>query len=142
MLEYLTLFSLALLSATLLPGGSEAYLLYLQHEQFPLILIWSVATIGNTLGSIINYGLGRYLLHFQEKRWFPVTTYQLEKSEKWFQRYGKWSLLLAWAPIIGDGLTLIAGVLKINIWTFTVLVAIGKGLRYAFVLGIMGFFLG
>lgn len=136
--DYLTLFALALLSATLLPGGSEVYLLSLtQNPEYTLFTLWLVATLGNTLGSVINYLLGRYLLHWQDKKWFPVSQKQLDKSQHWFNRYGYWSLLLAWAPIIGDALTLLAGVMRLNFWLFLLLVSIGKGLRYLILLGLL-----
>jgi len=134
--DFLTLFLLALLSATLLPGGSEAYLLLLQQQYDALFWLWLIATLGNTLGSAINYWLGHSLLHFKERRWFPVSPTQLIKSERWFKKYGVWSLLLAWLPLIGDGLTLIAGVLKVNFALFFTLVLIGKGARYGALLGV------
>lgn len=144
-LELLTLFLLALASATLLPGGSEIYLTQLvlktlNSEDFTIFLlsiIWLVATLGNTLGSAVNYALGRYFLHFRERKWFPVSESQLVKSQNWFQKYGLWSLLMSWAPIIGDALTLLAGVMKIPFWTFFILVLIGKGLRYGFVIALV-----
>ena len=144
-IELLTLFVLALASATLLPGGSEIYLgqLVLQtldskaSPVFFLFVIWLFATFGNTLGSAINYALGRYFLHFQKSKWFPVSEKQLYRSQEWFQKYGRWSLLLSWAPIIGDALTLLAGVMKINFWTFFSLVFIGKGIRYVFVIAVV-----
>ena len=137
MFDYLTLFTLALLSATLLPGGSEVYLLSLsQNPEYSLWLLWLIATLGNTLGSAINYLLGRYLLHWQDRKWFPVSRSQLDKGQKWFGRYGYWSLLLAWAPVFGDALTLIAGIMRLNFTLFFTLVLIGKGVRYLLVLGL------
>ena len=95
----------------------------------PLALVL-VATLGNTLGAVVNWILGRYLLHFQDRRWFYFSTQQIEKAQRWFQRYGFWSLLFAWLPIGGDALTLIAGIMKVRLWLFLVLVGTGKGLRY------------
>ena len=131
---YFTLFSLSFLAATLLPAASELFLTGLLVSGYDPLLLWIVATLGNTLGSIVNYSLGRYLLHFQDRRWFPFKAASMAKSERWFQRYGVWSLLFAWAPIVGDLLTFIAGALRINFTLFVVLVFIGKGLRYAVVL--------
>ena len=131
---YFTLFSLSFFAATLLPAASELFLTGLLVSGYDPLLLWIVATLGNTLGSIVNYSLGRYLLHFQDRRWFPFKAASMAKSERWFQRYGVWSLLFAWAPIVGDLLTFIAGALRINFTLFVVLVFIGKGLRYAVVL--------
>ncbi|WP_243830892.1 YqaA family protein [Thiosulfatimonas sediminis] len=136
--DYAVLFGLALLSATLLPGGSEIYLLNLsQTPSYSLFVLWLIATLGNTLGSVINYLLGRYLLHWQNSRWFPIKATSLTRSQQWFQRYGSASMLLAWTPIIGDALTLLAGVMKMHFGLFVVLVLIGKGFRYAIILGLV-----
>lgn len=136
---YLGLFISAFLSATLLPGTSEIAIVALMQQHYDTGYLLVVATIGNTLGSIVNYVMGRYLLHFQEKSWFPFKKDSLEKSQKWFQQYGFWSMLLAWLPIIGDGLTFIAGTMKMNLIWFLVLVVIGKGFRYAVILGLFHF---
>jgi membrane protein YqaA with SNARE-associated domain len=88
------------------------------------------ATLGNTLGAVVNWLLGRYLLHFQNRRWFYFSRAQIDKAQRWFQRYGYWSLLLAWAPIGGDALTLIAGIMKVRLGLFLLLVGSGKALRY------------
>lgn len=108
----------------------------LHGQGYDPLSLWIWATTGNTLGSAVNWLLGRYLIHFQDRRWFPVKPKSMDRAQKWFQRYGVWSLLLAWAPIIGDGLTLIAGVLRVRFSIFILLTAIGKGLRYALLLGI------
>lgn len=134
MSEYLALFLLSLLAATLLPGGSELLLAGLANEGLPPLTLWFWATLGNTLGALVNYALGRYCLHYQHKRWFPIKPNQLERSQAWFQRYGLFSLLFAWLPILGDPLTFIAGIMRVNWLWFVMLVAVGKGVRYALIL--------
>lgn len=136
-MEYLGLFLSALLSATLLPGSSEILLLGLSQQDLNQGLLWLWATLGNTLGSVVNWVLGRYFLHFQQRRWFPVSGQALHRAQHWFQRYGLWSLLLSWAPIIGDPLTLLAGVMKVKLSVFLLLVLFSKGLRYALLLGLV-----
>ena len=131
---YAALFLSALLSATLLPGSSELLIATLAAKGHSLLLLWLWATLGNTLGSALNALLGRYLLHFRDRRWFPFREDDLERGHRWFERYGKWSLLLAWMPVVGDALTLVAGVLRVGWAEFLLLVGVGKGLRYAFVL--------
>ena len=132
----------AVLSATLLPGTSEVLLLGLLAQGYDPWTLWCWATAGNTLGSVINWLLGRYLIHFQDRKWFPIKQRSILRAQHWFQRYGVWSLLMAWAPVIGDGLTLIAGLLRVRFGQFLVLTAIGKGARYAVMLGIFESVLG
>ncbi len=131
MMSYLLLFLSALLAATLIPAQSEALLvsLMLQGEAVLWVLL-VVATLGNTLGSVINWWLGRYLEHFQDKRWFPVKEASLARAQQWFQRYGWGVLLLSWLPIIGDPLTVVAGVMRMPLLPFVVVVAVAKGGRY------------
>lgn len=132
--NYLLLFGSSFLAATILPFYSEIVLvLGLQQGADPVMLLLT-ATLGNTLGAVVNWGIGKQLLRFQSKRWFYFSEGQIEKAQRWFQRRGVWSLLFAWLPIGGDALTLIAGVMNVRLPTFLVLVAIGKGLRYGFVL--------
>ena len=135
---YLGLCLSAFLSATLLPGTSEILLAGLQAQGHDPVTLWAWATAGNTLGSLVNWLLGLYLLHFSDRSWFPFRAERLQRAQAWFQRYGVWSLLLAWAPVIGDGLTFVAGVMKVHWLPFVLLVMIGKGLRYAIILGVMG----
>lgn len=134
---YLSLFVAALLSATLLPGSSEVILVALQQNGYAALGLWAVATLGNTLGSCVNYALGRYALHWQDRRWFPVSPSQLEKGQRWFANYGKWSLLLAWLPVVGDPITLFAGIMRLRFTVFLILTAIGKAARYAILLGLL-----
>ncbi|MGY9107434.1 MAG: YqaA family protein [Alphaproteobacteria bacterium] len=132
---YLGLFISAFLAATLLPFSSEVVLAALYAvDEFDPWLLWVLATAGNTLGGILNWVLGRYCLKWQDRRWFPFKEDQLTKAQHWFERYGKWSLLLAWLPLIGDPITFAAGILRIRLGIFIVLVGFGKGVRYAVVL--------
>jgi membrane protein YqaA with SNARE-associated domain len=129
-LSYLLLFGSAFLAATILPFYSEVVLFALLREGGNPAALVGTATLGNTLGAVVNWLLGRYLLHFQDRRWFYFSRAQIDKAQRWFQRYGFWSLLLAWAPVGGDALTLIAGVMKVRLWLFLLLVGTGKALRY------------
>jgi membrane protein YqaA with SNARE-associated domain len=129
-LSYLLLFGSAFLAATILPFYSEVVLFALLRAGGDPVALVFTATLGNTLGAVVNWLLGRYLLHFQDRRWFYFSRAQIEKAQRWFQRYGFWSLLLAWAPVGGDALTLIAGAMKVRLWLFLLLVGTGKALRY------------
>lgn len=129
--SYLGLGVSAFVAATLLPMQSEAALVAL-ITLHPKAVYWLVitASIGNILGSITNWWLGTQLQRWQNKRWFPATPQQLNRAQNWYQRYGRWSLLLSWLPIIGDPLTLIAGVLREPLGRFILLVSIAKTGRY------------
>jgi membrane protein YqaA with SNARE-associated domain len=126
------LFASGLGSATFLPGQSEAVLtaLLLTSKYTPWFLV-AAASAGNVLGSAINWLLGRAVERFRDRKWFPVKPAALERAQGWYQRYGKWSLLLSWAPVIGDPLTLVAGVLREPLPVFLLLVGIAKTARYA-----------
>jgi membrane protein YqaA with SNARE-associated domain len=97
---------------------------------YPHWPLWIAATTGNTLGAVLNWLLGKYLLHFQNRRWFPFKPAKLIKAQAVFNRWGMISLLFAWLPIVGDPLTFLAGTLRCRFIPFLLLVAIGKGLRY------------
>jgi membrane protein YqaA with SNARE-associated domain len=131
MLSYLSLFWVAFLAASLLPFYSEVLLAALVLEGLNPFALWAWATAGNTLGALLNYVLARYFLHFQGRRWFPVKTEQLEKAQAWFNRYGVWVLLLAWAPVGGDALTFVGGLMRVRLGLFLLLVGAGKAARYA-----------
>jgi len=128
---YAALFASAFLSATLLPGSSEAALVALLATGHgnPVALV-AVATLGNVLGSTVNWLLGRLFTHFRDRHWFPVSPKSYERAAYWYRRYGLWSLLFAWLPVIGDPLTLFAGALRVDIRVFLPLVTAGKLARY------------
>lgn len=128
---YLGLFATALVAATLVPVSSEAVLGALTAaEGYEIWLLVAVATAGNTLGAVINWLLGRYCLHWRDRRWFPIKAAALDRATNRFNRYGIWSLLFAWLPIVGDPLTFAAGMLGVRFRAFLVLVAVGKAARY------------
>jgi membrane protein YqaA with SNARE-associated domain len=134
---YAGLFLIALGAATILPLQSELVLSGLiSSGQHSLLLLLVVASVGNILGSCINWWLGRYIEHFRERRWFPVKPDALGKATAWYHRYGRWSLLMSWMPIIGDPLTFVAGVLREPWWSFLILVSIAKVVRYLVIAGI------
>lgn len=132
--SYLGLFAVAFLAATILPAYSEVLFAGMLTAGYDPFGLWAWATAGNTLGAAVNWAMGRYLLHFQDRRWFPFKPGTLGPAQRWFQRYGVWSLLLAWAPVGGDALTFIAGFMRVRFDLFLLLTAIGKGTRYAIVL--------
>ena len=125
------LFALAFTAATILPAQSEAALvgLLLAGAASPALLI-AAASLGNILGSVVNWMLGRGLEGFSGRRWFPASPAMLQRAARWYGRYGRWSLLLSWAPIRGDALTVVAGVLREPLGSFVALVTIAKTLRY------------
>ena len=129
---HLTLLGVAFLAATIVPGSSEVVLVAMVAERpADLATLFTAATVGNTTGSAVNWALGRWFQRFAGRRWFPASDKQLDRAGAWFKRYGAWSLLLAWLPIVGDALTVIAGIFRLNIYAFLVLVAVGKAGRYA-----------
>ena len=128
---YLTTFASAFLAATFLPLASELTMAAGLAAGGSVHWLVACATLGNTLGAVVNWGLGRFIEHFRGRKWFPVDAKRLEQGQAWFRRYGVWSLLFAWLPVVGDALTVIAGAMRIHIAPFLVLVAAGKGARYA-----------
>ncbi|AOE79388.1 hypothetical protein A7318_12515 [Pseudomonas lurida] len=128
---YLGLFFAAFGAATLLPLQSEAVLVgLLLSGNYNLWLLLGIATLGNVLGSVVNWWLGRWVEHFKQRSWFPVNDKQLEKARNHYERWGHWTLLLSWVPIIGDPLTLVAGVMREPLWRFLLLVTLAKSVRY------------
>ncbi|HYE53257.1 MAG TPA: YqaA family protein [Chitinophagaceae bacterium] len=128
---YIGLFLAALLAATIIPAQSEALLVGLlisgQYNPWTLVV---VASVGNVLGSVINWLLGYGIQQFRSKKWFPVKPSTLDRTVEWYRRYGRWSLLLSWVPIIGDPLTVAAGVMREKLGIFILLVTVAKAGRY------------
>lgn len=125
------LFAIAFVAATILPAQSEAALvaLLIAGTHSPVLLV-AVASLGNVLGAVINWALGRGVERFRDRKWFPVSPASLDRATKWYRKWGRWSLLLSWAPIGGDALTVAAGVLREPFWSFVLLVTIAKTARY------------
>lgn len=126
---YLILFISALVSATLFPLGSEALLIYDIKQGYNLYLLLFFASLGNILGSVINYYLGFKGEEYLESKKY-LKKQKIEKYKSFFDKYGGFTLLLSWVPIIGDPITFIAGILKYDIKKFLLLVTISKTLRY------------
>jgi len=136
---YLSLFAISFLAATILPFSSELLLAALiATSDYDNLLLLTVASFGNILGSLVNWALGSYSRNLTTKKWFPFKETQIERSSKWFRKFGKWSLLFAWVPVVGDPLTLVAGILRVKFIDFIILVAIGKVSRYIFVFYLIG----
>ena len=135
MSAYFLLFASGFIAATLFPASSEALILTLQAKGYAPWGLFIAATGGNTLGACVNWYLGTRVAQLQHKRWFPVSPGALEKARLQFQRCGSLSLLFSWLPVLGDPLTLVAGVLKVRFKVFLLLVLVGKAARYAILIG-------
>lgn len=135
------LFISAFTSATLLPGSSEAVLVAIMATgDVSTALAIGVATLGNTLGSCVNWAMGRYASQFRQRRWFPVSPEKFEQYSRWYNKWGLWSLLASWVPIIGDPLTVLAGVARTPFYIFLPIVLVAKLVRYLIVAGMFGAF--
>lgn len=128
------LFLTALIAGSIFPLQSEAALaaLLLTSGTPPAVLV-GVATVGNVAGSVVNWFLGSGIERFKDRRWFPASATALERAKAWYGRYGRWTLLLSWVPVVGDPLTVVAGVMKEPLPTFIILVALAKLARYVVV---------
>lgn len=144
MLVYASLFLTAFLAATVLPLSSELLFITLlsQEHSAAALIFW--ATLGNTLGACVNWWLGTLLRHnassARARRWtsrLRLTEKELTRAAEWFARYGKWSLLFAWAPIVGDALTVIAGLARVPLWQLALLAGAGKLARYLSLAGLL-----
>lgn len=124
------LFAAAFGAATILPFQSEFVFGALQMRTgIPVWLIVLVASLGNTLGAVLNWWMGLFVEHWRGSRWFPVSDRWLDRAQGWWARWGVWTLLLSWAPF-GDAFTVVAGIMRTNFWLFLALVGLSKTARY------------
>ncbi len=138
LLTHASLFAIAFLAATILPLQSEAVLaglLGLSEESWWTLL--GVATLGNTLGAVVNWAMGRGIESYQGSKWFPVKSEQLEKAKAHYMRWGRWCLFFSWVPVLGDAFTVLAGVLREKLWIFIAIVGVGKLTRYLVVAAVV-----
>jgi membrane protein YqaA with SNARE-associated domain len=118
-------------AATLLPLPSEVVLAaQIKASDSSILGLVAAATAGNVGGSVCNWWLGRFLHRFKHRKWFPFAPRAVDKAAATYRRWGLWTLLLAWLPVIGDPLTLVAGLLRVPLMAFIPLVTIGKAGRY------------
>ena len=130
------LFAVAFAAATILPMQSEAALAgLLVNGSFPTAILIAVASLGNVLGSVVNWLIGRGIERFSGRPWIPAGPSKLDRATNWYRRYGRWSLLLSWAPVVGDPLTVVAGALREPLWSFVAIVTVAKVMRYLVVAG-------
>lgn len=135
---YLGLFLAAFLAATLLPAQSELGLAAIYASGgYSLLLLVLIASIGNTLGAVVNWFIGRGIERFKDRKWFPASEKQLKTANAWYAKFGRWSLLLSWMPIIGDPITLVAGILREPLWRFLLIVGFAKTARYAIIAAVI-----
>ena len=131
---YASLFISSFLSSTILPGHSEIILTaFIFLKKYPIIDLIFFASIGNILGSILNWCIGYFITNLKDRKWFPINKSQLTRASSWFLKYGKWTLCLSWVPLIGDPLTIIAGIFRVPIYTFIFIVSLVKTMRYVFI---------
>ena len=131
---YASLFISSFLSSTILPGHSEIILIaFIFLKKYPIIHLIFFASIGNILGSILNWCIGYFLTNLKDRKWFPIDKSQLTRASSWFLKYGKWTLFLSWVPIIGDPLTIVAGIFRVPIHIFILIVSLAKTMRYVFI---------
>jgi len=141
MKEFIIIFLSAFGAATILPIYSEATIIYYLNENYPKFLILLSAGIGNTLGSLLNFYIGKKGIDYLIEKRYVKENY-IEKAQKLFQKYGGFALLLSWAPVIGDPITFIAGAFHYDLKKFIILVAIAKFGRYILLIEGFDFVIG
>lgn len=131
-LDYSALFTAGFLSGSILPMQSEAvFVAMLMSGRYVAWLLLAAVSLGNILGSVLNWCIGKYADRWIDHKWFGQKARYIDLGRKWFDRYGAWVLLLSWVPVIGDPLTVVAGLLSMRFYKFLVIVALAKTLRYA-----------
>lgn len=129
---YIGLFGTSIAAGSFLPLPSEAaFVALIVTSDLALWALLLTATAGNVLGSALNWLIGLGAMQFQDRRWFPASPDGLAKARDWYHRYGRWSLLMSWVPIIGDPLTIAAGLMREPLWSFVLIVSLAKFIRYA-----------
>ncbi len=132
------LFVTAFLAATILPFSSEAALAgAIAAQPLSWLALLMVASAGNVLGSVLNWWMGRAVANSSAPAWARIDPARLRRAEDWYRRWGRWSLLLSWAPIIGDPLTIAAGLMREPLRVFLPLVAAAKVGRYLVVVALV-----
>lgn len=131
MWPYLLLAATAFGAATVLPFTSEVLLVAQLRQGLDPLGLWIAASIGNTLGAVVNWWIGLQILRWRDRPWFPIKDRELERGQRWFRKFGVWSLLMAWLPLGGDALTFAAGIARVRLWLFLLLVGLGKSARFA-----------
>lgn len=127
---YSALFLLSFMASTVIPVGSEWLLVSMVMKGFDPVLTVSTATAGNTLGACTTYGIGIFGSTWVIRKVFRMDETSQKRAEKFYGRYGVWSLLLSWLPLVGDPICFAGGVLRIHFGVFVVLVLAGKLFRY------------
>ncbi len=130
----LFMFFVSLISATAIPSQGELVLFaLLATDKISPDILLATATAGSACGSAGNWLLGRYITHFQNKKWFPVSKKYLKKAEDIFKKHGPYALFLSWIPFIGDPLTIAAGAARTDFFVFLPIVTLCKFGRYMLV---------
>ena len=131
---YFTLFMLSFLASTLVPIGSEWFLMAIVTKGYDPVLSLMVATVGNTLGACTTYVIGLCGGPFFIGKILRMSDKSIQRAERFYAQYGLWSLLFSWVPLVGDPLCLVGGILRVRLVPFSVLVLVGKLARYALVI--------
>ena len=125
------LFLTAFAAGSILPVQSEAVMASMMvMGDWSVWMLILVASLGNTGGSMTNWYLGKTIEKYEHRKWFPAKPEQMARAHAWYEKYGRAALLLSWVPILGDGLTVVAGVMQEKLSVFTGIVFIGKAARY------------
>jgi len=135
------LFGSAFVSATILPGTSEVVLgTVIAMKAAPVLVAVLVATVGNLAGSVLNWAIGRFFASYRDHPRFPLSKEKFDRYSQIYQRWGVWTLAMSWVPLIGDPLTIIAGIMRANLALVIILVFLAKGARYLAVAGAVSLF--